>query len=67
MAGLSHLRDVYEKRGKDFLDSLLNKTVIINEKIDGAYFGAKKDGKKNNFNFFKKVWSCVVAGLNHTK
>lgn len=54
MAGLSHLRDVYEKRGKDFLDSLLNKTVIINEKIDGAYFGAKKDGKQNNFNFFKK-------------
>lgn len=54
MAGLSHLRDVYEKRGKDFLDSLLNKTIIINEKIDGAYFGAKKDGKQNNFNFFKK-------------
>jgi hypothetical protein len=54
MAGLSHLRDVYEKRGKDFLDSLLNKTVIINEKIDGAYFGAKKDAQQNNFNFFKK-------------
>lgn len=54
MAGLSHLRDVYEKRGKDFLESLLNKTVIINEKIDGAYFGAKRDGKQNKFNFFKK-------------
>jgi hypothetical protein len=54
MAGLSHLRDVYEKRGKDFLENLLNKTVIINEKIDGAYFGAKRDGKQNNFNYFKK-------------
>lgn len=54
MAGLSHLRDVYEKRGKDFLESLLNKTVIINEKIDGAYFGAKRDGKQDKFNFFKK-------------
>lgn len=54
MAGLSHLRDVYEKRGKEFLESLLNKTVIINEKIDGAYFGAKRDGKQTKFNFFKK-------------
>lgn len=54
MAGLSHLRDVYEKRGKEFLESLLNKTVIINEKIDGAYFGAKRDGTQNKFNFFKK-------------
>jgi hypothetical protein len=54
MAGLSHLRDVYEKKGKEFLESLLNKTVIINEKIDGAYFGAKRDGTQNKFNFFKK-------------
>lgn len=54
MAGLSHLRDVYERRGKDFLESLLNKTVIINEKIDGAYFGAKRDANTNKLNFFKK-------------
>ena len=54
MAGLSHLRDVYEKRGKEFLESLLNKTIIINEKIDGAYFGAKRDGTQNKLNFFKK-------------
>ena len=54
MAGLSHLRDVYEKRGKDFLENLLNKTIIINEKTDGAYFGAKKDGSNSKFNFFKK-------------
>ena len=54
MAGLSHLRDVYEKRGKDFLENLLNKTVIINEKIEGAYFGAKRDEKTNKLNFFKR-------------
>jgi len=54
MAGLSHLRDVYEKRGKDFLDGLLSKTVIINEKIEGAYFGAKRDANTNKLNFFKK-------------
>lgn len=54
MAGLSHLRDVYEKRGKEFLENLLNKTVIINEKIEGAYFGAKRDANTDKFNFFKK-------------
>jgi hypothetical protein len=54
MAGLSHLRDVYEKRGKDFLENLLNKTVIINERIDGAYFGVKKDPDGSGFNYFKK-------------
>ena len=43
MAGLSHLRDVYDKRGKDFLEGLLNKTVIVNEKMDGAFFGAQKN------------------------
>jgi hypothetical protein len=54
MAGLSHLRDVYEKRGKEFLDNLLTKTVIINEKTAGAYFGAKLDSATGKFNFFKK-------------
>ena len=54
MAGLSHLRDVYEKRGKDFLDGLLSKTVLINEKSDGAYFGVKRDGQQSKLNLFKK-------------
>lgn len=54
MAGLSHLRDVYEKRGKEFLENLLTKNVIINEKEEGAYFGAKLDPNTKQFNFFKK-------------
>ena len=54
MAGLSHLRDVYDKKGKDFLENLLNKTVIINENAKGSYFGSKKDSKHGRFDFFKK-------------
>jgi hypothetical protein len=54
MPGLSHLRDVYDKRGKDFLDGLLNKTVIVNEKMDGAFFGAQKDPNTSKFRFFKR-------------
>jgi hypothetical protein len=54
MAGLSHLRDVYDKRGKDFLEGLLNKTVIVNEKMDGAFFGAQKNEETGKFRFFKR-------------
>jgi hypothetical protein len=34
MAGLNHLKDIYEKKGKEFLEALLNKEVIVNEKMD---------------------------------
>ena len=54
MPGLSHLRDVYDKRGKDFLEGLLNKTLIVNEKMDGAFFGAQKDPSSGKFRFFKR-------------
>jgi hypothetical protein len=54
MPGLSHLRDVYDKRGKDFLEGLLNKTVIVNEKMDGAFFGAQRSEKSEKFRFFKR-------------
>lgn len=43
MAGLSHIKDVAQKKGKQFIEELLNKTVIVNEKIDGAFFGVQKD------------------------
>lgn len=56
MAGLNHLKDIYEKKGKEFLESLLNKEVIVNEKMDGAFFGAQRNcGNANEpFEFFKR-------------
>lgn len=53
MAGINHLKEVYEKKGDDFLSSLLNGYVIINEKIDGTFFGVKKT-KNDQFKYFKK-------------
>ena len=53
MAGINHLKEVYEKRGEDFLSNLLNNYVIINEKVDGTFFGVKKT-KNDNFRYFKK-------------
>ena len=53
MAGINNLREIYEKKGKDFLTGLLNNYVIINERIDGAFFGVKKS-KDDRFQYFKK-------------
>lgn len=53
MAGLSHLKDVLDKYGKDFVDNLLNKTVIVNEKMDGAFFGLMKDDH-GKIEYFKR-------------
>lgn len=53
MAGINHLREVYEKKGEEFLTGLLNGYVIISEKIDGTFFGVKKK-EDGTFKYFKK-------------
>lgn len=53
MAGINNLREIYEKKGDDFLNQLLNGYVIINERTDGAFFGVKKT-KADSFKYFKK-------------
>jgi cytidyltransferase-like protein len=53
MAGINNLKEVYEKKGEEFLKSLLNSYVIINEKVDGTFFGVKKN-KSDDFKYFKK-------------
>lgn len=54
MAGINNLKEVYEKKGEDFLNQLLNSYVIINEKVDGTFFGVKKS-KNDQFRYFKKA------------
>jgi hypothetical protein len=53
MAGINNLKEIYEKKGEAFLTGLLNKYVIVNEKVDGAFFGVKKT-KEDSFKYFKK-------------
>jgi phosphopantetheine adenylyltransferase len=53
MAGINNLKEVYEKKGESFLNGLLNQYVIINEKVDGAFFGVKKT-QNDTFKYFKK-------------
>jgi len=54
MAGINDLRQVHVKKGDDFLKNLLNNFVIINEKIDGTFFGVKKE-ENDKFKYFKKT------------
>ena len=54
MAGLNHLKEVYDKKGEDFLSNLLNNYVIINESVNGTFFGVKKN-KTDQFKYFKKA------------
>lgn len=53
MAGINNLKEIYEKKGESFLNGLLNQYVIINEKVDGAFFGVKKT-QEDAFKYFKK-------------
>ena len=53
MAGINNLKEIYEKKGESFLSGLLNQYVIINEKVDGAFFGLKKT-QDDSFKYFKK-------------
>lgn len=55
MAGINHLRQVKEKKGDDFLNSLLNNYVIINRKTEGTFFGMKKNKETDSFKYFKKA------------
>jgi hypothetical protein len=54
MAGINNLREIYEKKGESFLSGMLNSYVIINEKMDGAFFGLKKTKEDDGFKYFKK-------------
>lgn len=54
MAGINNLRDIHDRRGKEFLDNLLNNYVIINNNINGTFFGVKKDKSSNKLRYYKK-------------
>lgn len=54
MSGIKHLKEVHKKRGDEFLSNLLNNFVIINENIEGTFFGMKKNQENDRLKYFKK-------------
>ena len=51
---IRHLKDIHDKLGDEFLNKLLNEYLIVNEKVNGNFFGFKKDIANDSFKFFNK-------------
>ncbi len=54
MAGIKYLTDIYEKKGKFFIESLFNKNLTVTENLDGPSFSFERDFTGNNISFYKK-------------
>jgi hypothetical protein len=54
MAGIKYLTDIYEKKGKSFIESLFNKNLTVTENLDGPSFSFERDFTGDNISFYKK-------------
>lgn len=54
MAGIKYLVDIYEKKGKEFIENLFNKDVTVTENLDGSTFSFERDFTGDNISFYKK-------------
>lgn len=54
MSGIKYLSDIYEKKGKGFIEDLFNKTLTVTENLDGSSFSFERDFTGDNISFYKK-------------
>jgi len=54
MAGIKYLSDIYEKKGKGFIENLFNKFLTVTENLDGSSFSFERDFTGDNISFYKK-------------
>jgi len=66
MSGITHLYEIYNKKGKDFVDSLLNSYVTVNEKIDGSAFVFERNQKTGEFDFYKRDLRNPITMVDRT-
>jgi hypothetical protein len=66
MSGISHLYDLYNKKGKDFIDNLFNSYVTVNEKMDGSAFVFERDTETGEFNFYKRDQRNPITLVDRT-
>jgi hypothetical protein len=66
MSGITHLYELYNKKGKDFVDNLLNSYVTINEKIDGSAFIFERDEESGKFKFYKRDQRNPITLVDRT-
>lgn len=66
MAGISHLYDIYNKKGGDFINNLFNSYVTINEKMDGSAFVFERNIETGRFNFYKRDQRYPITLVDRT-
>ena len=66
MSGISHLYDIYNKKGKDFIDNLFKSYVTVNEKMDGSAFVFERDQENGRFNFYKRDQRNPITLVDRT-
>lgn len=54
MAGIKNLSEIYQKKGKDFVEKLFNDEITVTENLDGSSFSFEKDFIGDNISFYKK-------------
>lgn len=66
MSGISHLYDLYNKKGKEFIEELFNNYVTINEKMDGSAFMFEREPETGKFTFYKRDQRNPITLIDRT-
>jgi hypothetical protein len=66
MSGISHLYDLYNKKGQDFIEKLFNTYVTVNEKMDGSAFIFERDLETGKFRFYKRDQRNPITMVDRT-
>ena len=66
MSGINHLYDIYNKKGKEFIDQLFNTYVTVNEKMDGSAFTFERDKETGKFKFYRRDQRNPITLVDRT-
>ena len=64
MAGIKHLKDLFDSKGISFIQNLFSNSVYITEKIDGSRFSFKKED--GELVFFKRNAKTPINMIDRT-
>ena len=66
MSGISHLQDLYHKKGNEFINKLFQSFVTVNEKMDGSAFTFERDSDTGKFKFYKRDQRNPITLVDRT-
>lgn len=66
MAGITHLNEIYKKKGKDFINKLFDSYVTINEKLDASAFAVERNPVTKELEFFKRNTNAPISMIDRT-